>query len=123
MDVNKKEFVLEAESDAFPVGAVKWLEDSDLSGNLFNDYNWGGYLIWHLRDRPVFVDGRTDLFGDEILEDYLSVIYIQDGWEKVLGKYQIDLVLVQDDSGLASLLRRTGWEIVFEDSNSVLFQR
>ena len=31
---------------------------------MFNSYNWGGYLMFALPDMPVFVDGRTDLYGD-----------------------------------------------------------
>jgi hypothetical protein len=53
------------ERQLFPVDAVEWIRANQPPGKLFNSYNYGGYLIWHLRDYPVFVDGRTDLFGDD----------------------------------------------------------
>jgi hypothetical protein len=123
IDVNNTEFVLEAEKDLFPVDAVAWLERSDIKGNMLNDYNWGGYLIWNLRDNPVFVDGRTDLFGDEILKDYLSVMSQQKGWEVILDEYQIVSVLVPEDSDIAKALRNANWEIIFQDSKAVIIQR
>jgi len=123
IDVNEKEFIQQAERDYFPVDAVEWLENSELKGNMFNDYNWGGYLIWHMRGIPVFVDGRTDLFGDEILSDYLSIMSLQSNWVEILDEYQINLVLVKSDSRIARALNSNGWTIEYQDSVAVLLQR
>jgi hypothetical protein len=61
------------ERQLFPVEAVEWLRSNQPPGKLFNSYNFGGYLIWNLPAYPVFVDGRTDLFGDELLREYLHI--------------------------------------------------
>ena len=122
-DVNEWEFIDGAERNVFPVGAVEWLEDSEISGNLFNDYNWGGYLIWNLRDTPVFVDGRTDLFGDEILNDYLSVMSLQSNWSEILEEYQINSVLVRSDSDIVRALQNTDWQIEYQDDISVILSK
>ena len=37
---------------AFPVGAVKFLEQTRLEGNLYHPANWGGYVAWKLPDVP-----------------------------------------------------------------------
>ncbi len=121
--VNEREFVLQAERGIFPVDAVEWLGSSGITGNIFNDYNWGGYLIWNLRDNPVFVDGRTDLFGDEILNDYLSIMSPQSNLPENLDEYQINLVLVKSDTDIARALQNTGWKIEYQDSISVLIER
>lgn len=123
IDVNEGEFVHQAERDIFPVDAVEWLDSSDITGNMFNDYNWGGYLIWHLRETPVFVDGRTDLFGDEILEDYISVMSLQEDWEEILDDYQITSLLVQADSRIARALMKSDWQIEYQDARSMIFHR
>ena len=122
-DVNEREFIHQAERDVFPVDAVEWMDDSEISGNVLNDYNWGGYLIWHLRDRPVFVDGRTDLFGDEILNDYLSVMSLQPSWPEILDEYQINSVLVKSDSDIARALQNTNWQIEYQDDISVILSK
>ncbi len=53
----------------FPVGAAHFAAEAGLAGNLYNPYEWGGYLGWVLGDAaPVFIDARTVLFEDVILE-------------------------------------------------------
>ena len=111
----------EAEEKAFPVQAVDWLTENEVKGNLFNDYNWGGYLIWHLRDYPVFVDGRTDLFGDQVLNDYLEVMGLGDRWEGTLAEYDIRAILVESDSYLAKFLSLSNWKEVYRDDLAVIY--
>jgi hypothetical protein len=82
---------------------------------LFNSYNWGGYLTWNLREYPVFVDGRTDLFGDEILSNYIDVMAGREGWENVLSDYDIGILLLQTDSTLEKLAVESGWIINYKD--------
>ena len=42
-----------------PANAVEWLTENQVSGHLFNSYNWGGYLAWSLPQSPVFIDGHA----------------------------------------------------------------
>ena len=37
-----------------------------MSGPLYNNLNWGGFLMWYMPDYPVAIDGRNDLYGDEM---------------------------------------------------------
>src|SRR5262249_32388220 len=48
----------------YPVDAVRFVKSSDCSGPVYNTFDWGGYLIWTLRELPVSMDGRTNLHGD-----------------------------------------------------------
>ncbi len=81
----------------YPVGAVEWMQGHGLSGRVLNEYAWGGYLDWSARDLPVFVDGRTDLFGDEIIGEWLTVIQAGKGWQEILDRHQVDYILLQPD--------------------------
>jgi hypothetical protein len=121
--VNDPELVSQVESNLFPVGAVNWFDNADPEGQLFNDYNWGGYLIYNLPEYPVFVDGRTDLFGDQILNDYLEVIYCKENWQGVLEKYGLSTVLVRSDSCLTSLAPAQGWQTIYMDETSVVMSK
>jgi hypothetical protein len=106
----------------FPSDAVIWLKENDDQATIFNDYNWGGYLIYHLPESPVFVDGRTDLFGDEILEDYLRIISV-DGWERLLADYQVDTLLIKSGSNLDLFATKSGWQELYRDSIAVILER
>jgi hypothetical protein len=70
------------------------------------------------------VDGRTDLYDDAFLRDYLSVVWAQDEWEETLNRYGINLVLIEPQSMLARLLaERPGWKQVQQDSMAAVFVR
>ena len=57
------ERLLALQAKEMPVQAVKVVRERQYPGPLFNDYNWGGYLIWQL-GQPVTIDGRAGLYGD-----------------------------------------------------------
>jgi hypothetical protein len=90
---------------------------------MLSEYNWGGYLSWFARDYPVFVDGRTDLFGDEIINQWIQVIQGSQGWQAVLDKWNVRLILVQTDRPIVRLLGQNGWKQLYKDDQSILFSR
>ncbi len=107
----------------YPVGAVEWMQDHAVHGRLLNEYAWGGYLDWSARDLQVFVDGRTDLFGDEIIDEWMTVIAGGEGWQDILDRYQVDFVLLQPDRPVTGLLEKNGWILLYQDNHSELFGR
>ena len=118
------ETVAEAQEMFLPVQATRFLNEGDISGPIFNSYNWGGFLILNAPDMPVFVDGRTDLYGDEFLQTYLHTATGGDGWRDTLAEYDIQTVLVEAQSGLARQLRdEPGWTLDYEDDLAVIFTR
>lgn len=110
-----------------PVKAATYLNEHELSGKMFNTYNWGGYLIWSLYpEQPVFVDGRTDLyaFGGSVLDDYVTVHWTRPGWQQVLDQYVIGFVLTERSGPLDTMLAQTAsWRRVYEDPLAVIHVR
>ena len=76
---------------SFPERAVGFAAKAGLPGRLFNFYDWGGYLIWRLREAPVFVDGRT-------LDEKPSLEYERALWsdnsDEVLDRYGIRTIIL-----------------------------
>lgn len=107
----------------FPVEAVDFIKREGLtSGRVFNDYGWGGYLIW--RDIQPFIDGRADLYGDEFLLTYNRVVNLKEGWQDIFNEYDIDYVLIAKDSHLAAVLREDEtWQLLYTDDLAVIFAR
>ncbi|MBE3119511.1 MAG: hypothetical protein IMZ50_12265 [Candidatus Atribacteria bacterium] len=114
-----------SEAETFPKAAVDWIAENQPEGNLFNSYGWGGYIIWRLYPQyPVYIDGRADVYGDKFIYAYTDVYRARPGWEQALDTQAVRLVLVEPESGLASALRQSsGWEIVYEDQISEVFDR
>jgi hypothetical protein len=102
------------------VNAVEYLAAHPIQGNLLNSYNFGSYLLWHLPSVPVFVDGRTDLYDDAILGQYLTVVRAQAGWRDVLEQWHIRAVFLEPSAPILQILRTEGWTVYFEDPQAVI---
>lgn len=113
----------DAVAKQLPVGAVAYLREASPPGRLFNAYNWGGYLIWALPQYPVFVDGRTDLYDDEIIGQFLTVARGEPGWAAVLDQWDVRLVLVEPGFPLVPRLELAGWRLLYRDGISVVYGR
>lgn len=120
-------YPLEVNAEAFgsqvPVGAVEFLKREQPPGRLFNSYNWGGYLLWALPEYPVFVDGRTDLYADEVLAEWLSIVSAEAGWQARLDAWDVRLVLLEPHWPLVQALESEGWQQIYKDQVAVLFSR
>jgi hypothetical protein len=110
---------------SLPVDAAAWILKNRPEGEMFNPYNWGGYLIWSLYPHyRVFADGRTDLYGDKFLRQYLQVQLGRPGFEAALAEYDVNLVLTYPDDALSLRLECLGgWEEVYRDDVAVIWVR
>lgn len=106
---------------SYPADAVAWLKAHRPEGQLFNSYNWGGYLLWALPEYPVFVDGRADLYGDEILSQWWQVVNAEEAGWGILEKWHIRLVLLEPDWPVVRELPSRGWRELYRDEKAVIF--
>jgi hypothetical protein len=105
----------------FPVAAVAELQRTGLPpGRGFNTVEWGGYLIYALPEYHVFIDSRSDFYGRAMLTDYLTVMDVAPGWQRVFDRYQIRWTLLPTATPLARVLALTpGWSCAPEDDDGV----
>jgi hypothetical protein len=106
----------------FPRAAVTQFESQIVGGRVFTTDQWGDYLLWKGYPRQrVFIDGRSDFFGEEVASRYVTAANGQPGWREVLNRYQINLVLLPPATPLIGLLSSdSGWHILHRDQQSVL---
>jgi len=110
----------------YPVQAVEYLQQHRVPGPMFNDYGFGGYLIWTMGpDHKVFIDGRGDFYEYAgVLSDYFSITDIKPQGLTLLDFYGIRSCLTSNGDPLATLLRaRNDWQEVYRDKLAVLFVR
>jgi hypothetical protein len=95
------------------------------TSRIFTTDSWADYLTFHFYPRQkIFVDGRSDFFGQEISENYVQILKGQYGWDTLMKRYDLNAALVPQQSALASLLRENpGWRLIDADSEAILFQR
>jgi hypothetical protein len=107
-----------------PVKAVEYIKSRHLSGNILNEYVFGGYLIWAMPEHPVFVDGRSDVFEETgVLTEYLDWSSLRSSPTDLLEKYNIRYCLLARESPMANVMSLLGWTATYSDINSILFVR
>jgi hypothetical protein len=108
----------------FPAGAAEFLRQNPLPGAMFNDYGWGGYLTWKLHPGyRVFIDGRIAIFPVDVREDFVTVNNAEPGWQEVLDRRGIGLIVIRAGTALSTVLREAGWAVRYQDPQAVVFQR
>jgi hypothetical protein len=109
----------------FPVEAVSWLETHPQDGYMFNEFDWGGYLLLRLwPEQQIFMDGHTHIYGEGLTREYEQVITLSTGWEKVLQKYDIGWVIMRKNARLVDALQASGnWETAYEDTTAIVLVR
>jgi hypothetical protein len=90
------------EENFYPYKAVEFLKTQNIKGNIFSNYNWGGYLIWNYPEKKVFIDGRMPSWRTDIeyqnesksaMKDYLSILE-KGKYETSFSKFNINYVLI-----------------------------
>lgn len=115
----------EPSSDSYPAGGAAFLLSEHPDARLFNDYDWGGYLINRLYPVvPVFIDGREEFYGGQIFGDYVHIKKADEGWGDLLKQYGVDVVLIWRNSKLAKALgSEDGWREEFTGPVEAVFVR
>ncbi len=111
---------------ALPSGAVAFMQQHDLRGNLLNDYDWGAYLIWHAEPRSrLFIDGRCEtVYPDAVINDYVQFYFNFAQAGRVLRGYPHDLILIPPEAAAYRFLQNSPeWKPIYRDETAVLFAR
>lgn len=94
------------------------------TSRVFTSDQWGDYLIYHLPSKKVFIDGRSDFYGESLGKEYLSLMNLDSRWSSVIDKHKFDLMLVPTAWPLGSALKLSSdWKLLADDGKALLFQR
>lgn len=121
-------FRLGADDNDYPADAAAFVKTRDIRGRMFNFFEWGGYLLWHLPQQKTFIDSRA--LRLDVWDEYYDTAHNPTaGWTDVLRKYRIDFVflpLVSPATGepmavIYLLLDNAEWKPVYVDKLSIIF--
>jgi hypothetical protein len=118
-----KRFRAEFDPKSYPAGAIETLR-GDPSARIFTFDQWGDYLIYRLYPRTkVFVDGRSDFYGDDFEEKCIAVLNVKYDWEKTLDGFGVDTILLPPSAPLAGALKESSrWRVVYDDGVALVFR-
>jgi hypothetical protein len=113
--------------DNFPVALLERNRALLAQSRLFTTDHWGDYIVYrYYPEQLVFVDGRSDYFGQAIGEDYLSVIEAEPNYRQVIARWRFDALLLPEKSKIALAIRSSPeWKATDHDNGTgaILFLR
>ncbi|MDI6828975.1 MAG: hypothetical protein QME62_10880, partial [Armatimonadota bacterium] len=127
-DIDGKDvFTYVTSSDVFPTAACDFILKERPPGPMFNELNYGSYLIWRLWPKyKVFIDNRDDIFYDGAFEDFVIAAMAggNSAWRRIFDKYGVNLVIIMPDTLLADvLIEATDWHCIYRDDKAIIFTR
>jgi hypothetical protein len=109
---------------AMPVAATDWLKANAPDARLFNVYAWGGWLGRELPAAKVFIDGRSDIYGDAPIRAFDQAVTLQTDPQVLLDRYGVDHVIYWPGSAFAAWLDdQPGWRRVYADGQAAIWVR
>ena len=106
----------------YPEKALAMLNPSQ---RVFTNDEWGDYLIYRLSTAglKVYVDGRSDLYGEKFGQTYIDVLNVKFDWEKTLRQHGVDTILLPVATPLTGAVKESrNWRVVYDDGSTILFR-
>ncbi len=115
--------------DTLPVAALDFMTENRLTGNVFTQLLWGGYVRYRTPDLRVFMDPRSEtVYPEAVQRPYFRVYFGQPGWRPVVDGSRADYFLwpVNSEARRAmaeELVAAGGWEELYRDEVAALLVR
>jgi len=112
--------------DAYPVGAMQAVQRDGLLGRrvLTSDADAGYVILRYWPTQRVFLDDRYDMFPRPLIADYFTLLHGRPGWDRVLTRYNIEVIVWQPTDPLVQLVEASGhWRSVYRDHSRVVLVR
>jgi len=112
--------------------AADFLKQNKIKGPIFNNYDIGGYLIFHFFPKEkVFVDNRPEAYQIDFFEKiYKKSQSDLKSWEKLLQKYQFNVIIFSHrdytswgQNFLVNMIENQDFVPVFADDYNIIFLR
>lgn len=113
--------------DDYPIALMERNRTVLAQSRLFSTDHWSDYLVYrYYPAQKVFVDGRSDFYGQAIGEDYLAVQGAEPNWQEIVQRWHFNAMLIPAKSRIAQALHSSPeWRVADQDTESgaVLFLR
>jgi len=106
--------------DPIPAGAIAALRQCP--DNLYNRYDQGGYLLWLVPERRVYLDGRQDPYPPALILEQIRLENGSGAYPEVFSRFDIHCAYLPTVSPTVAQLDRAGWTVTYRDADWVVFK-
>lgn len=93
---------------------------------VFVPQRWGSWFELQLPQNPVSVDARIEVIPESAWRDYVTVSFAQEGWQDVLDRWRVDVVVAsreQQRNLIPAISGDPDWRLEYSDSEGLVFVR
>lgn len=111
--------------EKFPVQAVDWIKKNNPSGNMYNAYEWGGFLIYSLAPNyKVYIDSRLRPYHNIYPEEYFKIANLGADFEKIMTERKINWVIIKPSIPLRYYLDyNSAWRLSYSDQQARIYTK
>lgn len=108
-----------------PLETVDFLKKQGLRDGIFNDMELGAYLI--LEGFPVFIDGRTPVYGDDFYSRYIITHFVPQVFEELNQQWKFKALVLarafeKESQPLHGYLQSSGeWNLAHQDDTAFVY--
>lgn len=109
---------------SYPVGACDSVRQQHLAQPLFNAYEWGGFVTWYLPQYPVAIDGRSDLYGADVIAEYSRMMNADVPYTEYAAVSGAQTILLPKRAIMAGALSSLpSFKVVYSDDLAVVLSK
>jgi tetratricopeptide (TPR) repeat protein len=120
---------------SYPTAAVEFIQRERLTelsdGQLYNSYNFGGYLTWAWHPSKIFIDGRVRPYQGEITERYWNNFKGGEVWRDSIGQYNLTVALITHPhvvngvvyNDVSRMFPKEQWALIYYDDVAAVYAR
>ncbi|MBU1177509.1 hypothetical protein KKH96_03655, partial [Patescibacteria group bacterium] len=110
--------------------SADFLKDNNIKGPIFNNYDIGGYLIYHFYPQEkVFTDNRPEAYSIPFFEDiYIPAQQDNSVWQEQIEKYNFNAIFFSHrdytpwgQNFLIERIKDPEWAVIYYDSYIIIF--
>ncbi|MCH2173087.1 tetratricopeptide repeat protein [Myxococcota bacterium] len=112
--------------ERFPIRAWAFIEEQGLPRPVMGDLSDGGYLLYRGGERSVFLDGRLEVYGQDLLGNLLTQLETPEGYLQILDEQGLNTAVLRHlyrMDVIAALEQHPEWIAVYFDEAYAAFVR
>ena len=118
-------FTMEVPKSQYPLPAVNFIREHEITGNMISFFDWGELVLWELPECSPSIDGRLDTcYSRKLISAHWNFYRAETFDREELDVSRADLALLPVNlAGAVELSKAPGWKAVYADGLAVVLVR
>jgi hypothetical protein len=112
----------------FPKEMVNFLNDNNIKGNMFCEWEWEGFIRWNCPEIKTFVGSRAfSIYDEDTYKQYLDIFYGDTKGDEIIRDFQnreVEIIAMfrkpANENFFSKISLKKEWLIIFSNANCII---